>query len=225
MVNGLDLYIDHLDGLIRKLSPAQRRGLMKDIAVSLRHNNKRRISANIEPEGGAMMARKTVPAEPLRKNARVRVGEVLQYRGHLVRMRTIKTAASASNPSRRTTKPHDADYVWGWDSEEGGIRKYRKTELGKPGGVRQKAMFRKLHLYKYLKQKIDANSAAVGFMHGLAAYIAAAHQEGEGSRPAVTLLGLFARGYEDNRRNRRAAFGGGGMTKRPSERFSDGLFL
>jgi len=40
MVSGLDLYIDHLDGLIRKLSPAQRRGLMKDIAVSLRHNNK-----------------------------------------------------------------------------------------------------------------------------------------------------------------------------------------
>lgn len=190
MVNGLDLYIDHLDGLIRKLSPAQRRGLMKDIAVSLRHNNKRRISANIEPEGGAMMARKTAPAEPLRKNARVRVGEVLQYKGHLVRMRTIKTAASAGNPSRRTTKPHDADYVWGWDSEEGGIRKYKKTELGKPGGVRQKAMFRKLHLYKYLKQKIDANSAAVGFMHGLAAYIAAAHQEGEGSRPARTLLGF-----------------------------------
>lgn len=190
MVSGLDLYIDHLDGLIRKLSPAQRRGLMKDIAVSLRHNNKRRISANIEPEGGAMMARKTVPAEPLRKNARVRVGEVLQYKGHLVRMRTIKTAASAGNPSRRTTKPHDADYVWGWDSEEGGIRKYKKTELGKPGGVRQKAMFRKLHLYKYLKQKIDANSAAVGFMHGLAAYIAAAHQEGEGNRPTRTLLGF-----------------------------------
>lgn len=43
---------------------------------------------------------------------------------------------------------------------------------------------------KYLKQKIDANSAAVGFMHGLAAYIAAAHQEGEGNRPARTLLGF-----------------------------------
>lgn len=190
MVSGLNLYIDHLDGLIRKLSPAQRRGMMKDIAVSLRHSNKRRISANIEPEGGAMMARKTVPAEPLRKNARIRVGEELEYMGHPVEMRTIKTAASAANPSRRTTKPYDADYVWGWETGEGGIRKYRKTELGKPGGVRQKAMFRKLHLYKYLKQKIDANSAAVGFMHGLAAYIAAAHQEGEGSRPARTLLGF-----------------------------------
>lgn len=190
MVSGLNLYIDHLDGLIRKLSPAQRRGMMKDIAVSLRHSNKRRISANIEPEGGAMMARKTVPAEPLRKNARIRVGEELEYMGHPVEMRTIKTAASAANPSRRTTKPYDADYVWGWETGEGGIRKYRKTELGKPGGVRQKAMFRKLHLYKYLKQKIDANSAAVGFMHGLAAYIAAAHQEGDGNRPARTLLGF-----------------------------------
>ena len=110
--------------------------------------------------------------------------------GHPVEISTIKTAASASNPSRRTTKPYDADYVWGWETGEGGIRKYRKTELGKPGGVRQKAMFRKLHLYKYLKQKIDANSAAVGFMHGLAAYIAAAHQEGDGNRPARTLLGF-----------------------------------
>ena len=53
-------------------------------------------------------------------------------------------------------------------------------------------MFRKLHQYKYLKLKATDNEAAVGFMSGLAAYIAAAHQYGEDGRPARALLGFSA---------------------------------
>ena len=53
-------------------------------------------------------------------------------------------------------------------------------------------MFKKLHQYKYLKLKTTDNEAAVGFMHGLAAYIAAAHHYGEDGRPARELLGFSA---------------------------------
>lgn len=193
MANGLDLYIGRLDGLIRRLNPARRRELMKDVAARLRQSNKQRIRANVEPEGGAMLSRKSVPSAPLRKNARIRAGEVLQYKGRPVRMRTIKTARSAANPSRHSTKPYDAEYVWGYDTEWGGIKKYKKSELSKPGGgIRNKLMFRKIHQYRFLKQKADANGAAVGFMHGLTAYIAAAHQEGADTRPMRGLLGFSA---------------------------------
>ena len=53
-------------------------------------------------------------------------------------------------------------------------------------------MFKKLHQYKYLKLKTTDSEAAVGFMHGLAAYIAAAHHYGEDGRPARELLGFSA---------------------------------
>lgn len=193
MYSELDLYIERLDGLVKKLSPPQRRGLMKEVAGKLRRSNKQRIRANIETSGRAMIARKAAAVQPLRKNARIRAGDVFQYRGRLVRMRTIKTAASAANPSRDTTQPYDSEYVWGYDAEWGGIKKYKKSEIGKPAsGVRGKLMFRKIHQYKYLKQKADANGAAVGFMSGLSGYIAAAHQYGEPPRPPRELLGFSA---------------------------------
>lgn len=190
-MNALDQYIDRLDELVKRLSPTERAKLSRDIGTQVRQSNKRRIQANISPEGVPFAQRQGVPQRPLRKNETVKVGQQFLYVGTAARMRTIKTAASAAHPSRRNTQPHDADYVWGYDLTAGGIRKYRRSLIGMESKrTRARLMFRKIHQYKYLKLKADSHGAAVGFLGGLTAHIAAAHQYGQENRPQRELLGF-----------------------------------
>ena len=190
-MDALDHYLDNLDALVRRLSPAERTRLSREIGTQLRQANKSRIQANTDPAGQAFAPRQGVPERRLRANETIGVGKPFLFMGSGARMRTIKTAASAANPSRRSTQAYDPDYVWGWDDEAGGIRKYRRDRIGLPSnGLRSKLMFRKIHQYRYLKLKADSHGAAVGFISGLAAHIAAAHQYGEGNRPQRTLLGF-----------------------------------
>ena len=73
------------------------------------------------------------------------------------------------------------------------LPKALRSKIGRmDNSSRGKLMFKKLHQYKYLKLKITDHEATVGFMHGLAAYIAAAHHYGEDGRPARELLGFSA---------------------------------
>ena len=51
-------------------------------------------------------------------------------------------------------------------------------------------MFRKINQYKFLKLKATQYEAAIGFMSGLTAHIAAAHQSGLENRPERQLLGF-----------------------------------
>lgn len=190
MSTELDHYIAALDGLIRKLSPAERKKLNIDIARKIRLRNKARIKANIEPGGAPYQQRKNT-GRKLRGNEQIRPGQRFLYYGFGGRMKNIKTAASAAAPSHANTQPYSKDYVWGWDDEAGGIRKYKRSRISLPSSsVKDKLMFRKLHQIKYLKQKATDYQAAVGFMAGLAGQIASAHQYGEGSRPERQLLGF-----------------------------------
>lgn len=187
----LDRYISNLDALIRKLSPAERRKLHTDIARKMRQSNQSRMRANIEPGGQPYRQRKGEPTRKLRNGEKIRAGQKFLYFGFSARMKNIKTAASAAAPSRPGTQPYESEYVWGWDDEAGGIRKYKRSRIGLPSSsVKAKLMFRRLHQFKYLKQKVSDHQAAIGFMSGLTGYIAAAHQYGEGSRPARQLLGF-----------------------------------
>lgn len=191
MYHELDKYIENLDALIQKLSPVERRRLNQEIGRKIRASNKLRIAANISPSGGAFLSRKGEPLRKLRRSEQITPGKEFKYMGFGARMCTVKTAASAANPSRATTRAYEADYVWGWDDAAGGIRKYKKSRIGiVGGGVKSKLMFRKIHQLKYLKQRADNDRAAVGFLSGLTGHIAAAHQYGEGSRPVRQLLGF-----------------------------------
>lgn len=190
-MDALDRYLEQLDALVRRLSPAERTRLSREIGTKLRQANKRRIQANISPAGIPFAPRQATPQRPLRGNEQIKPGQPFLYSGFSARMRTVKTAASAANPSRRTTRPHDAGYVWGYDTAAGGIRKYRRSLIGvESKSARTRMMFRKIHQYKYLKLKADSHGAAVGFLGGLTAYIAAAHQYGEDNRPVRPLLGF-----------------------------------
>lgn len=185
----LDRYISNLDALIRKLSPAERRKLSTDIARKMRQSNQSRMRANIEPGGQPYLQRKGEPTRNLRKNEKITVGKEFYYFGEKRQMRTIKTAATAQRRSRITTQPYESEYIWGYEFEAGGIRKFKKSRIKMPA-LRHKRMFTKINSFKYLKQKVNDHQAAIGFMSGLTGYIAAAHQYGEGSRPARQLLGF-----------------------------------
>ena len=174
----LDRYIENLDTLIRKLSPAERRRLAGDIGRQIRQANKRRIQANIAPDGSRFTPRRGVAARKF--SGRLRVEQDFVYNGKLRRFRTLRQLP-------------DTDAVAGWEYTTGHLFKALRSKIGKPdNSPRGKLMFRKLHQYKYLKLKTTDNEAAVGFMSGLAAYIAAAHQYGEDGRPARELLGFSA---------------------------------
>lgn len=172
----LDRYIDSLDALIRKLSPAERRRLARDIGGKIRQANKRRIQANIAPDGSRFSPRQGVPARKF--SGRLRPEQDFVYNGKLRRFRTLRQLP-------------DVDAVAGWEYTTGRVFKAFRNKIGKPdNSPRGKLMFRKIHQYKYLKLKATDHEAAVGFMSGLAAYIAAAHHYGEDGRPARELLGF-----------------------------------
>ena len=192
--DGLNHYINRLNGLIEKLSPTQTRALNQELARDIRRRNAQRIQANIEPDGSVMAPRQSPPTRPLRSNETIKPGQKFQYMGSEVQMRTIKTPETAANPSRSSTKSHDSRYIWGYDLEQGGIRKYRRDRIEMPAATaaaqKRARMFKKIHRFTYLKQQISPTEAAIGYPGGLTAYIAAAHQHGLGNRPERRLLGF-----------------------------------
>lgn len=172
-MNGLDLYIERLDGLVKQLTPVQQKHLLHKIGRQIRQNNKRRIAANIAPDGAAFTARQGTPSAPLKS---LRAGQDFLYHGKIHRYRTLKDYGS--------------HYI-GWDYHTRNTFKAIKDQIRRPiGGLRQKVMFRKIHQYKYLKLKADSHEAAIGFLGGLVGHIAAAHQYGQDNRPERTLLGF-----------------------------------
>ncbi|XXQ68944.1 phage virion morphogenesis protein [Neisseriaceae bacterium B1] len=172
MNQALDLYIDRLDQAIQQISPAQTHQLMRKVGAKIRQANKYRIKANIAPNGNAF-----TPAQADgRKTRRLRVGQNFLLNGKLHRYRTL----------------HDyGDYYIGWDFENRTTIKAQKDKIRLPtGDGRKRQMFRKIHQYKYLQLKAQSHEAAIGFLNGLTAYIAAAHQYGEDNRPERHLLGF-----------------------------------
>lgn len=189
-VSGLDQYLHELESLIRRLEPQARRRLANDIGTEIRRRNAQRIRANISPGGAPFTPRQGQPTRKLREGERIRVGQAFIYLGRTAMMRTIKTPASAAAPSRASTQAYNDKYVYGWDFEADGIRKFRRDRIELPDNSERGArMFRKIHRFTYLKKQPLPEGVQVGFPGGLTGYIAAAHQYGADNRPVRELLG------------------------------------
>lgn len=219
-MNALDTYIDNVDALIRRLSPAEQKRLLTDIGRKIRISNKRRIKANIEPDGLSMTPRHSSKSylngyRKLQENEDLPIGKEFIYDGpemrkhnvgsirQMVSLKTPETDARYGNMWRlhkggrwyqRTN--FNPNYVEGFalsDSAlEGGVSKFSRSFIYVRGKprLRDKLMFRRIHQYKYLKMKASTHEAAIGFLGGLVGYIAAAHQYGEDGRPERSLIGF-----------------------------------
>ena len=113
----LDRYIENLDTLIRKLSPAERRRLAGDIGRHIRQANKRRIQANIAPDGSRFTPRRGVAARKF--GGRLRVEQDFVYNGKLRRFRTLRQLP-------------DTDAVAGWEYTTGHLFKALRSKIGNP---------------------------------------------------------------------------------------------
>lgn len=171
-MDALTQYLNHLDGMIRRLSPVARAGLTRQIGRILRQRRKESIKANTTPDGAAFTPRKT-PAVNYRVAAALRKGQPFFYNGQLRRFKTLRDRG---------------DRYIGFEYTSGHLFTARKDRIGKP--MRNQLMFRKLNQFRFLRMRTDANEAAVGFFGGLTGYIAAAHHEGIDGRTGRQLLGF-----------------------------------
>ena len=173
-MDALEQYLDHVDALIAKLSPAQQRQLAKQIGDEIRKRNAQRIRTNIEPDGSAMAPRQGRNLRKLRGGLRQR--QQFYYLGRMVSLQWSKDAGDRIIGRDGNNDPFKA----------GG---YLKQFIMLQSSARR-TMFRRLPLVKWLKTKATADSATVGFWNGGVGKLAAAHQSGEGKTAARQLLGF-----------------------------------
>jgi phage virion morphogenesis family len=173
-MDALTQYLNHIDGMIRRLDTNARRQLSGRIGRILRQRRKESIKANTTPDGAAFTPRKT-PAVNYRVAAVLRKEQPFFYNGQLRRFKTLRDRG---------------DRYIGFEYTSGHLFTARKDRIGKP--MHNQLMFRKLNQFRFLRMRADANEAAIGFFGGLTGYIAAAHQDGFSGRPERQLLGLSA---------------------------------
>ena len=220
----IDLYIDNIDEMLRKLSPAEQKKMLNMVGSKIRKRNQARIIANLQPNGVKMRRRKSARDflqgyRKLRANENITIGKLFIYDGPEMRQRnigllrsmtTIKTPQSDrkygaiwrvhKGGGRYQRTPYDPDYVHGFALAHGaigqdGVSKFNRNHIYVKGKSSKKElqknlMFRKINQFKYLKMKATSHEVAIGFLGGLTAKIAAAHQYGEDNRPVRELLGF-----------------------------------
>jgi len=182
--------IERLAGsLLRGLSSGQRRALMRRMARELAISQRERIAAQRQPDGSAFEARK-------RKEPPVsgRGAACFLY------------PAGGGGPPRRVIMKSftwgNGQMMTGFDIEAGAIRsfefgkvvqwlpvpeEYRNAGGGKlrrRGGLRRKAMFRRLASSRFMKTGTDDQGFWVGFS-GKASQIAGVHQYGLRDKPSL----------------------------------------
>lgn len=155
----------------------------------------------------------------LRDNEQLAIGQLFIYNGSGMRRRNIgelRNMVTIKRPEhdakygfpyrkhkgggRYKRTPYDPDYVQGYaETRNGtlgldGVSKFNRKHIyvpdSKSPSIKVKLMFRKINQYKYLQLRATSHEAAIGFLKGLTAYIAAAHQYGEDNRPVRKLLGF-----------------------------------
>lgn len=173
--------------LLRKVSPAERRKLLRTMARGIQKSQSARIAKQIDAEGRAFAARKP------RKDP-----EPGQYAVKFLYPR------GAAEPRLVLMKSwvHEGPLLAGYDIESGAIRSFfwdkvdrwlpvtpeeQNKGAGKfrrKGRIRNKAMFRKLRNARNLRSDATDQEAWIGFT-GRAAEIARVHQEGLRDKPAA----------------------------------------
>jgi phage gpG-like protein len=190
--------------LLRSLSAAEQRGLMRRMGRDLAASQRRRIAAQQQPDGSAFEARRErTPAQPGRGPA------------------CFLYPAGGGEPRRVLMK----SFTWGsgrmltgFDLEAGAIRSFEFDKIVKwlpvpeehrggsaarkrPARIRRRAMFRRLATARFLRSGVDDHGVWVGFT-GKVAQIASVHQYGLRDKPSLRakavpypkreLLGLIA---------------------------------
>lgn len=181
--------IERLAGsILRSLTSGQRRALLRRMGMDLAKANRDRIAAQREPGGGAFAPRKA-------KQPAV----------------TGRGAACFLYPSGGSGAPRRVimkSFTWstgrmmtGFDIEAGAIRSFEfdkvvkwlpvpeehRTKGGplrRRGGLRRKAMFRRLGSGRYLRAQADDRSFWVGFS-GKASQVAGIHHHGLRDKPSL----------------------------------------
>lgn len=182
--------IEQLAGaILRSLSPGERRTLMRRMARELAISQRERITAQRQPDGSAYEKRKA-QAPPV----------------------TGRGAACFLYPSGGGGEPRRVimkSFTWGsgrmltgFDIEAGGIRSFEFDRIVKwlpvpeehrnsgggrmrrRGGLRRRAMFRRLASSRFLKTGVDDQSFWVGFA-GKVSQIANVHQHGLRDKPSL----------------------------------------
>lgn len=175
--------------LIRSLSSGQRRGLMRRMARTLAQSQRDRIAAQRQPDGSKFEARKE-KAQPV----------------------TGRGATCFLYPSGGGGEPRKVimkSFAWGngrmmtgYDIEAGAIRSFEFDKvvkwlpvpeehrnagggkLRRRGGLRRRAMFRRLASAKFLRTGADDQGFWVGFS-GKVSQIAGVHQYGLRDKPSL----------------------------------------
>jgi phage gpG-like protein len=170
-IEGAERLDAYLDALISSLSPEGRQSLLRSLGKTLHAINRKRIAANMTPEGAPMAPRKGKAREK-RKTYRIR----FLYPNWGEKKWKYREIASASLGS----------LITGYDLTAGGIRsfdRYRmkiiKTEphVDARKRKRNRRMFLSLRLARWMKMKADPDSVTV-FFAGPAGRIASVHHHG-----------------------------------------------
>ncbi|MFV2029812.1 phage virion morphogenesis protein [Neisseria sp. S1] len=183
-MNSLDTYLTNLDGLISKLSPQQTRELARQIGNEMRSRTAARIKANVTPGGMAYPARQgeAWKARRLRAGESLKPGQKFGYfKSHNLQMkylidkgdRFVGEEITEGNPGYKAG---------------GFLKKYIYIHQPRKSGL----MFKRLPGRRWLKSKTTAAEAAIGFMGGLMAEIAAEHHYGNPSKnlPSREMIGF-----------------------------------
>ncbi len=174
--------------LLRSLSAAEQRGLMRRMGRDLAASQRRRIAAQQQPDGSAFEARRErAPAQPGRGPACF-----------------LYPAGGGGEPRRVLMK----SFTWGsghmltgFDIEAGAIRSFERDKIVKwlpvpeehrggsaarkrPARIRRRAMFRRLATARFLRSGVDDQGVWVGFT-GKVAQIASVHQYGLRDKPSL----------------------------------------
>lgn len=184
MSGELNQYLENLDGLITKLSPAQTRAMSQEVGREMRRRVAARIKANITPEGMAYAARQgdAWKARRLRDGESIKPGQKFSYfKAHNLQLQYVIDRGD------RIVGKEITDGNPGYNGS-GFLKKFIYIHQPRKSGM----MFKRLPGSRWLKTKTTASEAAIGFMNGLMASIAAEHQSGNSSKnlPARELLGF-----------------------------------
>lgn len=185
MTDGIEQIGDLAGAMLRAMQPGERRQLLRKIARTIATSQRERIGRQQDPDGAAYAPRKpkrpeTPGAFPLR----------FMY----------PKGAAAPRLVEMTSWVRQGPIITGYDREAGGMRSFfwdkiasflpaddLRVSRGKTrrrGGIRQRAMFRKLRNARNLRGDATDSEAWIGFS-GRASAIAQIHQEGGEDRPST----------------------------------------
>ncbi|RDE04689.1 phage virion morphogenesis protein [Sphingomonas aracearum] len=180
--------VEQLAGaLLRSLSPAERRSLLRRMAREIRASQSDRIAAQRNPDGSPFAAR--------RERREQKPGT------HAVRFLYPKGAAEPRVVFMKSWV-RQGPLLTGFDTEAGAIRSFfwdkvaqwlpvapeeqnaGAGKLRRRGQIRRRAMFRKLRSARYLRSDATDTEAWIGFT-GRAAEVARIHQDGLMDAPTL----------------------------------------